>query len=204
MRTLDGSRTVCVFCGSAPGQFPEYKLEATNLGRLLSRHGITGIWGAGMDGLMGAFAKACIESGGNLIGVTTPFIQALETPVPETDQMVVISEKDMPDRKRTMIEGADAILILPGGIGTLDEAAEALTLDQLKMIVDKPIIFINVLGVFDHLFAYFERLNSDGFIRFPIRYQTFRSVDVAMEKLLGQLLLSGQYLDEEKIVRLHA
>ena len=195
---------MCVFCGSADGKFSEYRAEAESLGQLAGRNDITGIWGAGMKGLMGAFARGCLDAGGKMIGVTTPAIQAIELPLPESDHMVVIAEKDMPDRKRTMIEGADAIIILPGGIGTLDESAEALTLDQLRMITGKPIIFINVLGFYDHLFAFFNRVDGDGFLRFPIHYQVFDDSHSAMRSLMGQLLWETPRVTQSNVVPIRA
>src|SRR5690606_39245174 len=114
--------SLCVFCGSRSGSLPAFEAAAAALGRHLGERGIRVVYGGGSLGLMGALANACLEVGGEVVGVIPDFLMSLELGHRGVTQLDIVS--DMLARKRRMGELSDAFLTLPGGIGTLDELFE--------------------------------------------------------------------------------
>lgn len=137
-----------VFCGSSNRAAPEFLADAADLGRGLAAAGIRLVYGGGGVGLMGACARACHESGGRVLGVMPNFLRAKEILYDEVETIVV---ENMHQRKNIMFEQSDVIVVLPGGIGTLEEIVELMSWKRLALH-DKPIIFVNIGGYWELFF----------------------------------------------------
>jgi hypothetical protein len=141
---------ICVFCGAQPGVRPEYRRAAAAFGTLLARSGVGLVYGGASVGLMGAVADAALAAGGEVIGVIPGVLMAREVGHRGLTRLEVVA--DMQLRKQRMIALSDAFLTLPGGLGTLDELFEVLTLRQLGEHA-KPIVAVSDRGYFDALAA---------------------------------------------------
>ena len=151
---------IAVYCGSASGNDPIYAETAAQLGRWIALNGHELVFGASDSGLMGAVANAVLENGGTVTGVVpdVPEIRArMHKGLTET-----ILTPDMSERKKTMLELADAYIALPGGIGTLDEITEVICLAQLR-IHTKACVLYNVNGYYEPLRQLFETMDTAGF-----------------------------------------
>src|SRR5665213_2469219 len=149
-RRLD---SVCVYCGSSGEAAPALIGAAAALGDILAREGVRLVYGGGGVGLMGACARAAHMAGGRVLGVIPAFLTAAESPPPMVETLIVAS---MHERKMAMFEAADAFAVLPGAIGTLEEAIELLSWRRLGLHA-KPIVFYNPAGFWDPLFTLFSR-----------------------------------------------
>jgi len=157
---MQNIRSICVFCGSREGENPLHKQMAETLGRLLAEKGIRLIYGGGGIGLMGVLAQSVMAGGGSVTGIIPEFLMRYEVGgIAGVDTVVVES---MHDRKKQMFEMADAFVVLPGGIGTLDETIEITTWKQLRQH-DKPIVLINQGGFWEPLLDLFNRVIAGGF-----------------------------------------
>lgn len=134
---------VAVFCGSRPGHDPAFAAAAAALGRGLAEAGMTLVYGGGHVGLMGVVADAALDAGGEVLGIIPAFLQRRE--VAHKGPVALVVTDTMHDRKRRMFEAADAFVVMPGGLGTFDEAIEITTWRQLGLH-DKPILVCNVAG----------------------------------------------------------
>ena len=146
-------RSVCVFCGSSSQAAPELLRAAAQLGEAIAGKGLRLVYGGGGVGLMGACARAADAHGATVVGIIPGFLTHVEKP-PEGATTVVVAS--MHERKMLMFEEADAFVVLPGAIGTLEEAIELLSWRRLGLHT-KPIVFFNPDGFWDPLFALFER-----------------------------------------------
>lgn len=153
-------RSICVFCGSKFGRRPSYQSAAVRLGELAAAAGLEIVYGGGHVGLMGTVADAAMKAGGRVTGFIPE--RLLELEVGHRDISELIVTKAMSDRKDRMIEHSDAFAILPGGLGTLDELFEVLTLRQLGYH-DKPIVLLNIENYWDPLLALIERTVDEDF-----------------------------------------
>lgn len=145
--------------GLAPQQYVEL---ASALGRELARRGHSLVNGAGRTGLMGATADACLQAGGEAIGVIPQFM--IDQGWQHTGMTRLIVTPDMHNRKETMAEMSDACIALPGGVGTLEELLEIITWKQLGLYLN-PIVIVNAGGYFDPLLAQLERAVEAQFMR---------------------------------------
>ena len=152
----------CIYCGSANAVADVYLQAATRSGTLLAQAGVDVVYGGGRVGLMGLAADAALAAGGRVIGIIPEHIQKLEVDHRGLTELHVVDS--MHARKQMMVERSDAFIILPGGIGTLDELFEIITWKQLKLH-DKPVIIVNVDGFWDPLVALMGHLESSGFLR---------------------------------------
>lgn len=155
-------RAVCVFCGSSVPGDPRYRDAARALGTLLARSGITLVYGGGRVGLMGELADAALASGGRVIGVIPVGLFARE--VNHTGLTELHEVASMHERKQLMYDLADAFAALPGGLGTLEEVAEAATWSQIGLH-SKPLVLIDVDGFWDPLVAQLDRMAGVGLLR---------------------------------------
>jgi uncharacterized protein (TIGR00730 family) len=155
----DGKR-LCVFCGSSSPADARYGSAATRLGTLLGAAGIELVYGGGRVGLMGLLADAALAAGGRVTGIIPAGLHDREIAHPRLQELIVVS--DMQERKRMMFERSDAVAVLPGGLGTLDEAFEAITLRQLHMI-DLPIVLIDLDGFWQPLLKLIDHVVGAGF-----------------------------------------
>ena len=145
---------------------------------------MTLVYGGGKVGLMGVLADAVIESGGKSIGVMPQSIVDLEIAHDKLTELIIVNS--MSERKLKMTELSDAFVALPGGLGTLDELAEVLTYNQLR-IIDKPVGILNINGYFDALIKFLDHAVSQRFVREEHRNNIFISDDAAelLEMLRG-------------------
>ncbi len=151
--------TVCVFCGSSNPADPDFLSAARRVGELIAQNNLTLLYGAGKTGMMGAVAASCIAASGKVIGVTHEREARHATHLEGLATLEVM--KTLPERKARMIEIADAFIILPGGIGTIDEFFEVLANSQI-CTNRKPLALLNVKGYFDALLTWFERAAREG------------------------------------------
>lgn len=142
--------SVCLCCGSRNGAHPSYRDAAIELGSLIAKENWKLIYGGGNTGLMGAVADSVCSYNGKIIGVIPEHLIELEVAKTELDTMIVT--ETMHERKKIMFHNSDAIIVLPGGIGTLEELFEILTWKHLELHL-KPIVLINVNN-------YWEKLNK--------------------------------------------
>ena len=141
---------------------PAYREAATALGSAIGRAGAVLVYGGGRVGLMGLVADAALGAGAKVIGVIPAALHNREIAHPGLSDLVVVS--DMQERKREMFALSDAVAVLPGGLGTLDEAFEAITLRQLGFF-RKPIVLVDTLGYWQPLQAMVTRIIASGFAR---------------------------------------
>ncbi|MFD6323187.1 TIGR00730 family Rossman fold protein [Streptomyces sp. NPDC058442] len=149
---------ICVFL-SAADLDERYTGPAREFARLLGKGGHTLVWGGSDVGLMKVVADGVQETGGRLLGVSVEFLAA--TARRGADEMVIAP--DLAERKRLLLEKADAVVIMVGGTGTLDEATEILELKKHGH-TDKPVVLLNTAGFYDGLKTQFRRMEDEGFL----------------------------------------
>ena len=154
-------RQVCAFCGSSSGTQPEYGQAVRNLGTVLVSNGLTLIYGGGSVGLMGELARSVLAGGGEVIGVIPRHIHEMVEALQLTRLHVV---ENMHERKTLMYDLSDAFIVLPGGIGTIEEFFEVFTWYQLGIHL-KPIGLLNMEGYFDELLVFLEKVVAEGFLK---------------------------------------
>jgi len=165
-------RSLCVYCGSA-GAVPEtHKAAARRLGRLVAEAGVTLVYGGGRVGLMGIAADAALAAGGRVVGVIPQLLLDAEAGHGGVSELHVV--ETMHERKRKMFELSDAFVILPGGLGTLDETFEIITWRQLRLH-DRPILLVNEGGYWAPLLALFAAMREAGYVR-PAHVYLFQVV----------------------------
>ena len=153
--------SVCVYCGSSARVNDVYKEAARQLGTGLARAGIQLVYGGGRVGLMGILADAALAAGGRVVGIIPEHIQALEVDHTGLTELVVVGS--MHERKRMMVDRSDAFVVLPGGLGTLDETFEVVTWKQLRLH-DKPVLIADIAGYWRPLLHLLEHADDEGFI----------------------------------------
>ena len=154
-------KNICVFCGASSGSTPDYKILAEKVGKMIGENNFNLIYGAGSTGLMGACAKSAKRYGAKVFGIMPNFLARIEKPL---DDINVKFTSTMRTRKAIMYKKASLFIILPGGIGTLDECVEVLTLIQLKQIKEKKIIIFNYKNYWNFLIKLLEKMKKEKFI----------------------------------------
>jgi uncharacterized protein (TIGR00730 family) len=169
-------RTVCVYCGSAPGTDPAFIDAARRLGELMALDGVRLVYGGGSRGMMGAVAKSVLDHGGQVTGIIPDFLQDKEHTLVGAQEVIITP--DMHVRKQTMFERADAFVALPGGIGTLEEVVEQMTWAQLGRH-QKPILLCNIASFWSPLLHLLDHMKALGFIHSAdlLRYLVAERVD---------------------------
>lgn len=140
--------SVCVYCGSRFGARKSFESASIALGRGLAAKGLRLVYGAGDVGLMGTVASAAMDAGGEVFGVIPEHLVKRE--VGKSDLTTYVVTETMHERKKVMLYNADAIVVLPGGMGSLDELFEAITWRQLGLHA-KPILILNIDGYWEPL-----------------------------------------------------
>ncbi|MGQ4329220.1 TIGR00730 family Rossman fold protein [Streptomyces hayashii] len=153
---------ICVLL-SAADLDDRYTGPAREFAELLGKGGHTLVWGGSDVGLMKVVADGVQEAGGRLCGVSAAFLAA--TARPGADEMVIAA--DLSERKRLLLERSDAVVIMVGGTGTLDEATEILELKKHGH-TDKPVVLLNTAGFYDGLKQQFRRMEDEGFLPLPL------------------------------------
>jgi uncharacterized protein (TIGR00730 family) len=152
--------SICVFCGARFGVDPGARALAANLGELLARERMTLVYGGGGVGLMGVMANAALAAGGKVTGVIPRFLLKREAGHPALTETLVV--ENMHERKLEMFERSDAIVVLPGGIGTLEEFFEILSWRTLGLHT-KPIVIVDQGGYWKPLAALLRSIVEGGF-----------------------------------------
>lgn len=154
-------RSVCVFCASSNKVDLAYFDTARNFADICTENQIHVLYGGGGVGLMGALADRILEKKGRITGIIPHFMKELEWAHSNVEEMILV--EDMRERKRRLIENVDAVIALPGGVGTLEELLEVITLKQLGRF-SKPIIIINTNGFYNSLFKLFDEMIEKRFM----------------------------------------
>ncbi|MET9565471.1 TIGR00730 family Rossman fold protein [Streptomyces tauricus] len=174
---------ICVFLSAAELD-ERYTRPAREFAELLGKGGHTLVWGGSDVGLMKVVADGVQEAGGRLVGVSVEFLGAKARK--DADEMVVA--RDLAERKALLLEKADAVVIMVGGTGTLDEATEILELKKHGH-TDKPVVLLNTTGFYDGLKEQFLRMEAEGFLPVPLTDLVFFA-----EEAVGALA----YLEESR------
>jgi uncharacterized protein (TIGR00730 family) len=153
---------ICVFL-SAADLDERYTRPAREFAELLGKGGHTLVWGGSDVGLMKVVADGVQAAGGRLVGVSVTFLAASARP--GADEMVIAG--DLAERKRLLLEKADAVVVMVGGTGTLDEATEILELKKHGH-TGKPVVLLNTAGFYDGLKTQFRRMEDEGFLPVPL------------------------------------
>jgi uncharacterized protein (TIGR00730 family) len=154
------AHSVCVYCGSRDGNNPAYAAAADALGHGLAVRGWRLVYGAGDVGLMGRVARGAQAAGGDTFGVIPTHL--LQREVGKRDLGTFIITETMHERKKVMFMNADAVVVLPGGAGSLDELMEVLTWAQLGLHA-KPIVLLNTYGYWNPLLTLMHHVVDEGF-----------------------------------------
>ena len=152
---------VTVYCASSRKTDPDYHRAARRLGEVLAGESITIVYGGGAVGSMGQVADGAISRGGRVVGVIPRFMYDLEWAHPSLSDLHVVD--DLHERKRLMIDQADAVVALPGGCGTLEELFEAITWKRLGLYMN-PIVMVNVRGFFDRCASLLDHCVNERFM----------------------------------------
>lgn len=182
-------RSICVYCGSQPGNDPAFTAAAEIIGRSLAENGCTLVYGGGAKGIMGAVSNAARQAGGTVKSVIPEFLLDSEgAGVIDRDDPDTFVTPNMHVRKQTMFEHSDAFMTLPGGIGTLEEVIEMMTWAQLGRHA-KPIAFLNILGFWDPIIGLLDHMQEQGFIHSAslLNPLFLENADRAVPELLAEL-----------------
>lgn len=177
---------ICVFCGSSFGHDPRFRDAARKVGSGIAKAGWSLVFGGGGNGLMGDVAKAAAEGGAQVQGIMPAYLQALEPPVSAEEKLIITPH--IQERKALMLQMSDAFVVLPGGLGTLDEFFEVATEAQLG-VHKKPIVVVNVIGYYDALDSMLRAIVERGFAKETIfdLYHLADGPDAALDILKGAL-----------------
>lgn len=152
---------ICVYLGAKPGKDPQFTEAVTYLGQEIVQHNWSLIYGGSSLGLMGLLANTVKKQGGKAIGIITKQLINQEQPLASLDELHIVNS--MHERKHLMQQKADLFLVMPGGLGTLEEAFD--TWNAIKIgLFNKPIGFLNINGYFDDLFSFIANSAEQGFI----------------------------------------
>lgn len=168
--------SLCVYCGARPGTDPAYMQAAQETGAAIAAQNWRLIYGAGDVGIMGAVAEAAIADGAATLGVIPTHLVSREAPENRFNQRIIT--ETMHERKKVMFMNADAVAVLPGGAGSLDEFFEVLTWAQIGLH-NKPIYLVNINGYWDHLVTLIDHIIAQGFAEDAVKdlFHVVSSVD---------------------------
>ena len=179
-------RSICVFCGARPGRDPAHAQAARNFGAAIAAEGWRLVYGAGDVGLMGEVARAAMAAGAPAMGVIPTHLMGAERGKRDVTQFVIT--EDMHERKKVMFMNSDAVAVLPGGAGSLDEFFEVLTWAQIGLH-RKPILLLDVAGYWQPLVALLRHIVDQGFAdpSMLTLFQVVPDVPAAVTALRGAL-----------------
>jgi uncharacterized protein (TIGR00730 family) len=189
---------ICVFCGTNPGERPEYGAAARELGMLLADEGIELVYGGASVGIMGELADAVHERGGHVTGIIPQQLMKKEAAHTGIPDLIVVAS--MHQRKSQMADLSAAFIVMPGGIGTLEGYFEILTWGQLG-IHAKPSGILNVAGYFDRLIEFLDHAVREGFL--TKEHREMIVVESDPRKLLQQLKAYAPAEGERLMGRTH-
>ena len=154
-------KNISVFCGAHEGNNPRYAEDAKKIGETLAAKGINVVFGGGNVGLMKIVSDAALDNGVDAIGIGLESLHNLELVNPRLKNQIIT--KTLLDRKDEFMKRSDAFIVLPGGVGSLDELAEIMANNQLGLI-NKPVGLLNAEGYYDHLLSWMKKAVEEGFI----------------------------------------
>jgi len=154
-------KNISVFCGAHEGNNPRYAEDARKIGEILAVKGINVVFGGGNVGLMKIVSNAALDNGVDAIGIGLESLHNLELVNPRLKNQIIT--KTLLDRKDEFMKRSDAFIVLPGGVGSLDELAEIMANNQLGLI-NKPVGLLNTEGYYDHLLAWMKKAVEEDFI----------------------------------------
>jgi uncharacterized protein (TIGR00730 family) len=152
--------SVCVFCGARTGNNPVWAEAAAALGKGMAERGYELVYGGGRIGIMGEVARGVQDNGGRVVGIIPEFLERVEVGNRSSNELIVV--ESMHERKSLMAERSDAFVVMPGGIGSLEEFFEVLTWRTLKLH-DKPIVVVDIEGCWSPLADLIDRMIDNGF-----------------------------------------
>ena len=154
-------KNISVFCGAHEGNNPRYAEDAKKIGEILAVKGINVVFGGGNVGLMKIVSDAALDNGVDAIGIGLESLHNLELVNPRLKNQIIT--KTLLDRKDEFMKRSDAFIVLPGGVGSLDELAEIMANNQLGLI-NKPVGLLNTERYYDHLLAWMRKAVEEDFI----------------------------------------
>jgi uncharacterized protein (TIGR00730 family) len=154
-------KNISIFCGAHEGKNPEYAKAAKSVAELIAKKGINVVFGGGNVGLMKVISDTALDNGVEVLGISLKSLHALELANPRLNNIVV--SETLLNRKDEFMSRSDAFIVLPGGVGSLDELAEIMASNQLG-IINKPVGILNTEGYYDHLLEWFNKAVNEGFI----------------------------------------
>jgi len=194
-------KSIGVFCGSSMGDGNVYRENASSLSKIMAENNIDLVYGGANIGLMKILANTILENGGKVIGVMPDFLVKKEIVHDSLSELHIVHS--MHERKALMAKMSDAFIAMPGGFGTLDELAEALTWYQLEIII-KPIAIFNVAGYFDHLIQFLDHCVEKRFLRPEHRNNIIIEKDarILVEKLKAfvPIEVDSKWVDDLKLM----
>ena len=154
-------KNISIFCGAHEGKNPEYAKAAKSVAELIAKKGINVVFGGGNVGLMKVISDTALDNGVEVLGISLKSLHALELANPRLNNIVV--SETLLNRKDEFMSRSDAFIVLPGGVGSLDELAEIMASNQLG-IINKPVGILNTEGYYDYLLEWFNKAVDEGFI----------------------------------------
>lgn len=179
-------KKISVFCGAHLGKSPEYKIAAEQIGKLMAEKNLEVIFGGGNVGLMKVVADTVIENGGKVTGITLRSLHEFELTNPIINETIITNS--LFERKEKFLDMSDAFIVLPGGVGSMDELLEVMVSNQLGGI-NKPVGLLNIDGYYDGFLEWLQRSVDDEFVSIENQKQVLVSNNA--EELL-EIILSTQ------------
>lgn len=184
-------RSLCVYLGSNPGNDPAFAKLADDFGTQVALNDVRLVFGGGQVGLMKIVADACLRAGGTVSGIITDHLHEIEIGHDGLDELLIVP--NMHVRKMAMFEKSDAFVILPGGLGTLDELMEIMTWRQIGLH-DKPIVIVNYRNYWAKLLELLGHIIDNGFAK-PSALEILTVVQTAEEVLPALMKLAEPHLE---------
>ena len=179
-------KKISVFCGAHLGKSPQYKIAAEQIGKLMAEKNLEVIFGGGNVGLMKVVADTAIENGGKVTGITLRSLHEFELTNPIINETIITNS--LFERKEKFLDMSDAFIVLPGGVGSMDELLEVMVSNQLGGI-NKPVGLLNIDGYYDGFLEWLQRSVDDEFVSIENQKQVLVSNNA--EELL-EIILSAQ------------
>ena len=190
-------KSVCVYCGSSFGNDEAFKTSANDLGQILAGAALRLVYGGGGVGLMGETARAAHDAGGKVLGIMPKVLRSRELLFDDVETRVVTS---MHERKMMMFEESDAFVVLPGGVGTLEEVIELLSWRRLDLH-NKPVVFVNVNNFWQPFFDLIDYTLKAQFTP-PAFKHTYVSVNTVSEVLpaIAEMASTNRQIDTRRVI----
>ncbi len=177
-------KSISIFCGAHEGKNVKYRQDAKKLIKKISNKKINIVFGGGDVGLMKVISDTALDAGSEVLGITLKSLSELELVNPRINKLLV--SNDLLDRKDKFMKNSDAFIVLPGGVGSMDELFEIMASNQLG-IINKPLGILNTDGYYNHLISWLKKAVEEGFISKKNLNELIIEDDP--EKLLNKVLM---------------